>query len=329
MLVNGKWTAAWHPVQSSDGDGRFIRQHSGFRNRIGPTGERGFAAEAGRYQLYVAYICPWACRTLIALRLKGLESAIGVCVVDPRLGDQGWQFTGEQGSDFDTLNGARYLHEIYTRADPAYTGRATVPVLWDKNERTIVNNESADILQILNRDFGSLAQDDIDLRPASLETEIARTNERLYADFNNGVYQAGFAGTQHAYEEAVLQVFAALDWMEARLTTASWLVGDQLTESDIRAFVTLVRFDLAYHGLFKCNLRPLSAYPAVLEYLIRLLRIPAFAASVRPDHIKAGYYSIKALNPGGIVPVGPLLDYLPQEEAPGLHETQELRRRFA
>ena len=307
MLVNGKWAEQWQPVQSSDSDGRFIRQRSGFRERIGAG---AFAPEAGRYQLYVAYICPWACRTLIALRLKGLASAIDVCVVDPRLSDQGWRFTGELDSDLDTLNGMQHLHEIYTRADSAYTGRATVPVLWDKVGQTIVNNESADILQILNRDFGGLADDTLDLRPAKLEAEIARTNEFLYADLNNGVYQAGFAGTQAAYEEAVSKVFATLDWMERRLSKASWLVGDQLTETDIRAFVTLIRFELAYYGLFKCNLRPLSAFPAVMAYLIRLLAIPAFAASVRADHIKAGYYSIKALNPTGVVPVGPELEYL-------------------
>lgn len=318
MLVNGKWAEDWHPVQSSDSDGRFIRQHSGFRDRVGAASERGFTVEAGRYRLYVAYICPWACRTLIALRLKGLEAAIDVCVVDPRLGDQGWAFSGAYGSDLDALNGARYLHELYTRADSGYTGRATVPVLWDKKARTIVNNESADILQILNRDFGSLATNPIDLRPAALEAEILRVNDLLYADFNNGVYQAGFAGSQKAYEEAVHKVFAALDWMEARLSHAPWLVGAQLTETDIRAFVTLIRFELAYYSLFKCNLRPLAAYPAVLAYLVRLLAIPAFAASVRADHIKAGYYSIKALNPGGVVPAGPMLDYLPEACAPGL-----------
>lgn len=313
MLVNGKWAEAWQPVQSSDSDGRFIRQHSGFRDRIGSASQRGFTAEAGRYQLYVAYICPWACRTLIALRLKGLEAAIDVCVVDPRLGDQGWQFSGEYGSDVDALNGARYMHELYTRADPGYTGRATVPVLWDKRARTIVNNESADILEILNRDFAPIATHAIDLRPARLEAEIVQTNERLYANFNNGVYQAGFAGTQKAYDEAVLRVFDTLDWMEAQLSSSTWLVGEQLTESDIRAFVTLIRFELAYYGLFKCNLRPLSAYPAVIAYLVRLLQIPAFAASVRADQIKAGYYSIKALNPGGIVPAGPMPDYLPRD----------------
>lgn len=310
MLVNGKWAEEWQPVQKSDADGRFIRQHSGFRDRIGPDNSKGFAAEAGRYLLYVAYICPWASRTLIALRLKGLENAIDVCAVDPRLGDQGWAFTGLDGSDLDRVNGASYLHEIYTLADPTYTGRATVPALWDKKTRTIVNNESADIVRIFDKDFGALATGDVDLRPAGLEDELDAVNDRLYDGFNNGVYRAGFATTQNAYEEAVEDVFATLDWMEERLARADWLVGDRLTEADIRAFVTLVRFDLAYHGLFKCNLRPLSAYPAVTAYLVRLLAIPAFAASVRPDHIKAGYYSIKALNPTGIVPLGPDLDYL-------------------
>lgn len=310
MLVSGRWAEEWQPVQASDGEGRFIRQRSGFRDRIGAGSERGFVAAAGRYRLYVAYICPWACRTLIALRLKRLESAIDVTVVDPRLGDQGWQFTGEHGSDLDTINGATHLHQLYTLADPAYSGRATVPVLWDTATRTIVNNESADILRILDRDFAAFANNTVELRPAALEAEIERVNDRLYTDFNNGVYQAGFAGSQKAYDEAVQKVFATLDWMEDRLAHSRWLVGDRLTETDIRAFVTLIRFDLAYYGLFKCNLRALSDYPAVLAYLRRLLEIPAFAASVRPDHIKAGYYSIKALNPSGIVPAGPQLDYV-------------------
>lgn len=310
MLVNGRWAENWHPIQASDSDGRFVRQQSGFRARIGAGDDSAFTPEAGRYVLYVAYICPWASRTLIALRLKGLESVIGVCAVDPRLGDQGWRFSGEMGSDIDTVNGAGHLHELYTRADPGYTGRATVPVLWDKKTRTIVNNESADILKIFNQDFAALADTDVDLRPAAFEAEIDQVNETLYNDFNNGVYQAGFASTQKAYDEAVHRVFATLDWMEQRLSQQEWLVGGHVTETDIRAFVTLVRFDLAYYGLFKCNVRPLSAYPAVLAYLRRLLSVPAFAASVRADHIKAGYYSVRSLNPSGIVPAGPQLDYL-------------------
>jgi putative glutathione S-transferase len=308
MLINGQWSANWQPVQKSDEAGRFIRQRSDFRHRIG--GNSSFPAQGGRYVLYVAYICPWASRALVALRLKGLEDVIDIRVVDPRLGDQGWAFTGEMGSDTDTFGGARYMHEIYTTADPTYTGRATVPVLWDKENRTIVNNESADILQILNRDFSEFARHDIDLRPVDLENDIEQVNRLLYSDFNNGVYQAGFATSQGAYAEAVAKVFAALDWMQERLSGARWLVGEQLTETDIRAFVTLVRFELAYYSLFKCNIKPLNAYPAVYDYLVRLLEMPAFAASVRPNHIKAGYYSIKALNPGGIIPAGPQLDYL-------------------
>lgn len=310
MLVNGRWAGKWQPVQASDDDGRFIRQRSSFRDRIGVDSERGFVAEPNRYQLYVAYICPWASRALIALRLKRLEHVIGVTVVDPRLGEQGWQFTGEYDSDADTINGATHLHELYTLADATYSGRATVPVLWDKRTRTIVNNESADILRILDRDFAMFADTTVELRPAVLEAEIERVNDRLYTDFNNGVYQAGFAVSQRAYDEAVDKVFATLDWMEDRLAQSRWLVGERLTETDIRAFVTLIRFELAYYSLFKCNLRALSAYPAVLAYLRRLLEIPAFAASVRPDHIKAGYYSIRALNPSGIVPAGPRLDYV-------------------
>lgn len=308
MLVNGQWSDKWQPVQQSDEDGRFIRQRSEFRHRIG--GDSPFPVEADRYGLYIAYICPWASRTLITLRLKGLEDVIDVCVVDPRLGDQGWAFSGQMGTDTDKFGSARFMHEVYTKADPAYTGRATVPVLWDKKAGTIVNNESADIVKILNRDFGDLARKDVDLRPDALKTEIDEISAYLYDDFNNGVYKAGFAVTQAAYEEAVEKVFTALDWMQQRLSGADWLVGDQLTEIDIRAFVTLVRFELAYFGLFKCNLWPLSAYPAVHNYLVRLLDIPAFAASVRPDHIKAGYYSIESLNPNGIIPAGPVLDYL-------------------
>ncbi len=308
MVINGQWTDNWHPVQSSDAEGRFIRQRSGFRERLGD--DSPFPAQGGRYRLYVAYICPWACRTLIARQLKGLQSLVDVRVVDPRLGSQGWQFSGAFGSDRDDQLQAQYLHELYSHADGTYTGRATVPILWDKQTRTIVNNESADILKIFDQDFGSLADAAWTLRPADLEEEIETCSQRLYRDFNNGVYQAGFATTQGAYEEAVARVFDSLAWMEARLAKSAWLVGERLTEVDIRAFVTLVRFDLAYYGLFKCNLKPLSAFPAVLAYLRRLLAIPAFAASVQPEHIKQGYYSIAALNPNAIVPAGPDLDYL-------------------
>lgn len=316
MLVEGKWTADWHPVQATDAKGGFVRQISGFRNWItpdgsaGPTGESGFKASAGRYHLYVALICPWASRTLIGRALKKLDKAISVSVVEPALSDQGWRFGDYPGSDHDALNGATYLHEIYTSAEPSYTGRATVPVLWDKERRTIVNNESADILRMFNSGFGSLADNGIDLYPRDLHAEIDALNERIYPKLNNGVYRTGFATTQFAYEEAFADVFAMLDELEARLESQEpFLFGNRLTEADVRLFVTLIRFDAAYNGLFKCNLRRLSDYPRLSRYLDQILAIPDIRQTVNIDHIKRGYYSIKALNPTGIVPVGPQLAF--------------------
>jgi len=310
MLVNGTWTEDWQPVQSKDEKGRFVRQTSSFRNwitpdgRPGPTGEGGFAAEAGRYRLYVALICPWASRTLIARRLKGLADLIPVTVVNPRLSDQGWRFGGYPGADADPLFGATYLHQIYTRADPAFTGRATVPVLWDMKRNVMVNNESADILRMFNTAFERLVPDTVDLYPEDLRAEIDALNPELYDRLNNGVYKAGFASTQEAYEEAEAGVFQMLDRLEARLT-GNFLFGERFTETDIRLFVTLVRFDAAYHGLFKTNRRRIADYPRLSAYLERVLRLPGVAPTVDLDHIKAGYYSIKALNPNGIVPAGP------------------------
>jgi glutathionyl-hydroquinone reductase len=314
MLMNGKWVADWQPVQAKDEKGGFVRQTSSFRNWItadgsaGPTGEGGFKAEPGRYHLYVALICPWASRTLIGRNLKGLEDVISVSVVEPELSDQGWRF-GEGGrADPDTLNGVSWLHEIYTRADPGISGRATVPVLWDKQRGTIVNNESADILRMMNSGFGDLADDSLDLYPAELRDEIDALNARIYPRLNNGVYRAGFATTQVAYEEAFHEVFAMLDELETRLGDGrDYLLGRQFTEADVRLFVTLVRFDVAYHGLFKCNLRRIADYPALSAYQSRILALPGVRDTVSIDHIKRGYYSIKALNPTGIVPVGPEL----------------------
>ncbi len=317
MLVNGKWTQNWQPVQATDAKGGFVRQVSGFRNWItpdgapGPSGEGGFRAEAGRYHLYVALICPWASRTLIARKLKGLDALISVCVVEPALTEQGWRFGDTPGADLDTLNGATYLHEIYTRADPAYTGRATVPVLWDKKQQTIVNNESADILRMLNSGFGALADARIDLYPRDLQGEIDALNDDIYPRLNNGVYRAGFATTQGAYEEAFADVFLMLEALEKRLAVRGpFLFGDRLVETDVRLFVTLVRFDAAYHGLFKCNLRRLKDYPALSAWLRRMLAVPGVRETVSLDHIKRGYYSIKALNPNGITPLGPDLSEL-------------------
>lgn len=312
MLVNGIWQENWQPVQAKDREGRFIRQTSGFRNWItpdgkpGPTGIGGFRAEQGRYHLYVAYICPWASRTLMVRELKGLKEVIDVTVVNPRLTDQGWQFGGYPGADEDTLNGARFMHELYTRADPHISGRATVPVLWDRHTGTIVNNESADILRMLNSAFAEIVDEGPDLYPEALAGDIDRLNEYLYTDLNNGVYQAGFGSSQTAYEEAYARVFAALDRMESRLSDRrTYLFGDDLTETDIRLFVTLVRFDAAYHGLFKCNRNTLKAMPHLHQYMRRILALAGIADTVNLDHIKAGYYSIKALNPSGIVPAGP------------------------
>ncbi|WP_323013407.1 glutathione S-transferase family protein [Devosia sp.] len=314
MLVNGKWIEDWQPVQAKDENGGFVRQTSSFRNWVtpdgnaGPTGEGGFAAEPGRYHLYVALICPWASRTLIGRKLKKLEEVISLSVVEPALTAQGWRFGDYPGSDRDTVNDATYLHELYTRADPAISGRATVPVLWDKKRTTIVNNESADILRMLNSGFGDLADPSYDLYPADLAGEIDALNARIYPRLNNGVYRAGFATTQVAYEEAFHQVFSMLDELEARLADGrTFLFGDRLTEADIRLFVTLVRFDVAYHGLFKCNLRRIADYAGLSRYLETVMAVPGIRETVNIDHIKAGYYSIKALNPNGIVPLGPEL----------------------
>ncbi|PLR23625.1 glutathione-dependent reductase [Pantoea endophytica] len=306
MLVNGKWSAEWHPVQATDQQGGFVRQTSRFRHWISADGSSAFAAEPDRYHLYVALICPWASRTLLARSLKGLDKVISVSVVEPQLGAQGWRFGDYPGADRDWLNKAEYLHELYTRADADFTGRATVPVLWDKKTQTIVNNESADILRMLNCGFGALADDRIDLYPEDLRAEIDALNESIYPRLNNGVYRTGFATTQVSYQQAFNDVFSQLDELELRLQDGrTFLLGERLTEADIRLFVTLVRFDAAYHGLFKCNLRRLRDYPLLDRYLKSMLSVSGVRQTVNIDHIKQGYYSIKALNPNGIVPVGP------------------------
>ena len=309
MLVNGRWTEDWHPVQATDAKGGFVRQTSSFRHWItpdgspGPTGEGGFAAERDRYHLHVALICPWASRTLIARALKGLEF-ITVSIVEPAMTAQGWRFP----PGGDPLTGVEHVHDLYTRADPDFTGRATVPVLWDKRRGTIVNNESADILRMFNTGFGALASTAHDLYPAELGPDIDALNAAVYPRLNNGVYRAGFATTQAAYEEAFADVFSMLDELEGRLGDGrAFLCGPGMTEADVRLFVTLVRFDPAYHGLFKCNLRRLADYPRLSDYLVRMLAVPGVRATVSVEHIKRGYYSIRSLNPTGIVPLGPAL----------------------
>ena len=301
MLVDGKWSADWHPIQSKDRKGGFVRQDSQFRHFVTPAGEGGFKAEPGRYHLYVALICPWASRTLAARKLKGLEEVVTVSVAEPELDAQGWRFA----DGADPVNNARFMHEVYTLADPHYTGRATVPVLWDRKTRTIVNNESADILRMFNAGFGDLARNAIDLYPEHLRPAIDALNGVHYPKLNNGVYRCGFASTQEAYEEAYYGVFEMLDQLEERLASGPYLFGGELTEADIRLFVTLVRFDAAYYGLFKANKRRIVDYPKLNAYLQRLLELPAFRDTVNISHIKRGYYSVKSLNPTGIVPLGP------------------------
>jgi glutathionyl-hydroquinone reductase len=313
MLVDGKWSDTWRPVEAKDADGKgaFVRQASQFRNWItadgspGPSGEGGFPAEAGRYHLYVSLNCPWASRTLIVRKLKGHDDVISVLVVEPALTDQGWRFGDYPGADRDTLNGATWLHEIYTKADPHYTGRVTVPVLWDKERQTIVNNESSEVIRMLNGAFGKFANSDIDLYPAEFAAEIDALNEPIYSKLNNGVYRTGFATTQAAYEEGYRGVFEMLDELESRLVGRTFLIGERLTEADVRLFVTLVRFDNAYHGLFKCNRRRVADYPNLTAYVARILAIPGVRETVNVDHIKKGYYGLKTLNPNGIVPLGP------------------------
>lgn len=312
MLVDGKWTKDWQPVQADDGKGGFVRQTSSFRNwitsdgRAGPTGDAGFKAETGRYRLYVALICPWASRTLVARKLKGLTDLISVTVVEPQLTTEGWRFGTFPGADTDPLFGATHIHEIYTRADPHFTGRATVPVLWDMKQNVMVNNESADILRMFNTAFSELVPETVDLYPSDLSQEIDALNATLYEKYNNGVYRAGFATSQTAHDEAVVGVFEALDALEVRLGDGrQFIFGDRLTETDVRVFVTSIRFDAAYHGLFKANLKQLRDYPFVHAHMERVLNLPDVVDTVSLEHIKAGYYSVGDLNPNGIVPNGP------------------------
>ena len=312
MLINGKWSdEKFHPYQSADKEGRFQRKEATFRNWVtptgeaGPTGKAGFKAEKDRYHLYVALICPWASRTLMARKLKGLEDVISISIVEPFLTDQSWKFGPFPGAIEDSVNNVTYMHEIYTLSDSDFTGRVTVPVLWDKVNKEIVNNESSDIVRMFNTGFGDLAKHDIDLYPEALRGEINEMNDFIYNDFNNGVYRSGFAQSQGAYEEAVNSVFNVMETLEKRLAAHDYLVGDQITETDIRAFVTMVRFDAAYHGIFKCNKKRLADYPNIHSYMKRIYEIDGIDETVNIDHIKHGYYSLKALTPTGIVPVGP------------------------
>ncbi|HZW48389.1 MAG TPA: glutathione S-transferase family protein, partial [Microvirga sp.] len=275
----------------------------------GPMGTGGFRAEPGRYHLYVSLACPWAHRTLIMRRLKGLEEMIGLSVVHWRMLEHGWTFEEGPGTIPDPIHGAQYLHQIYTAAEPSYTGRVTVPVLWDRASATIVSNESAEIIRMFNAAFDGIGAKPGDYYPQALRAEIDPLNTRIYDNVNNGVYKAGFATTQHAYDEAVRPLFETLDWLDARLASQRYLCGDILTEADIRLFTTLVRFDPVYVGHFKCNLRRIADYPNLSGYLRDLYQTGGIAETVNLQHIKGHYYeSHRNINPTGIVPLGPVMD---------------------
>ncbi|MBZ9694975.1 MULTISPECIES: glutathione S-transferase family protein [unclassified Mesorhizobium] len=314
LLVDGKWQDRWYDTKNSGG--KFVRAQSQWRDWITHDGKpaegrsRGFKAEPGRYHLYISLACPWAHRTLIFRTLKRLEGIISVSVVHHFMGADGWTFLAEDGATGDTLYGLDFLHQIYTKADPAYSGRVTVPVLWDKKEQTIVSNESSEIIRMLNSAFDEWGDASFDFYPEALRGEIDVINGLVYPAVNNGVYRAGFATTQAAYEEAFGALFSALDTLEHRLSRQRYLVGDRITEADWRLFTTLVRFDPVYVGHFKCNLRRIADYSNLSNYLRDLYSVPGVAGTVNLRHIKAHYYgSHETINPTRIVPVGPTLDY--------------------
>ncbi|GKW48812.1 glutathione S-transferase family protein [Halomonas sp. NCCP-2165] len=314
LLIDGEWSDQWYDTKTHGGE--FVRESAQLRDwvtrdgRPGPDGQPALPAEAERFHLYVSLACPWAHRTLIMRMLKGLDGLIGSSHVSPLMLDQGWTYEESEGSSGDPVNGAAYHRELYTLTDPHYTGRVTVPVLWDKQERRIVNNESAELLRIFNDAFDGLTGNDLDLYPADLRETIDAINDDVYAHINNGVYKSGFATDQAVYEKHVTALFAALDRVEARLAEHRYLAGEWLTEADIRLFTTLVRFDAVYHGHFKCNLRRIEDYPNLANYVRELYQWPGIKETVSLDHIKRHYYySHDTINPTRIVPQGPALDF--------------------
>ena len=316
LLVDGIWHDRWYDTKSNDG--AFKRSAAQFRNWItedgsaGPSGRDGFKAESGRYHLYVSHACPWAHRTLIFRELKNLSDHIQVSVVHPDMLDKGWTFEADDsGATGDPLFNADFAHQLYTRADPAYSGRVTVPILWDKDQQTIVSNESSEIIRMFNSAFDSITGNTDDYWPEPMRDEIEEVNTRIYSDVNNGVYKSGFATSQSAYEAAVHPLFDTLDWLEARLATNRYLMGDRITEADWRLFTTLIRFDPVYHLHFKCNLKRLIDYPNLWAYTRELYQWPGVAQTVNMDHIVRHYhYSHESINPHRIIPVNPVLDYM-------------------
>ncbi|WP_170360004.1 glutathione S-transferase family protein [Ruegeria arenilitoris] len=316
LLVDGKWHDTWYDTESTGG--AFKRSAAQFRNWLtadgsaGPSGKDGFKAEPDRYHLYVSHACPWAHRTLIFRELKGLSDLISVSVVHPDMLDKGWTFeTDDHGATGDTLYGFDYAHQIYTKADPAYSGRVTVPILWDKQQQTIVSNESSEIIRMFNTAFDGITGNTDNYWPEAMRDEIEEVNARIYSDINNGVYKSGFATTQQAYDAAVHPLFDTLDWLEDRLARNRYLMGDQVTEADWRLFTTLIRFDPVYHLHFKCNKRRLIDYPNLWAYTRELYQWPGVAQTVNMNHIVRHYhYSHETINPSRIIPVNPSLDYL-------------------
>ncbi|MSR13655.1 MAG: glutathione S-transferase family protein [Gammaproteobacteria bacterium] len=309
MLVDGVWHDVWYDTKAAGG--AFVRTETAFRDRITADGSSGFPALANRYHLYVSLACPWAHRVLIYRALKGLEHAISLSVVSLFMGTKGWSFAEEPGCIADPIHGAAHLYEIYQHANPGYTGRVTVPVLWDKVTGTIVNNESSELIRMLNTEFDAISTKTIsDLYPLALRPNIDTWNERIYHTFNNGVYRAGFASAQDKYDEAVAEVFATLDAIEAQLGATKYLCGSDITEADWRLFPTLVRFDAVYHGHFKCNLKRIIDYPNLARYTRELYAVPGVAETVNFEHIKGHYYrSHESINPSRIVPKGPVRDF--------------------
>jgi putative glutathione S-transferase len=307
IMIKGKWTTS---ENRSDSSGKFNEIPTTFRDRVTADGSGGFKAEPGRYHLYVALACPWAHRSLLVREIKGLNDVISVSIVDPVMGDKGWEFSEAPGAIPDSVNHAQYLQEVYLKADSQYTGRVTVPVLWDKQTQTIVNNESREIMRMLDTEFAELAAREIDLYPRDLQQKIDETIDAIYLPINAGVYRAGFATSQAAYEEAVTELFEHLDRWETVLGQQRYLCGDRLTEADICMFTTLYRFDPVYYGHFKCNLRRIIDYPNLWNYLKDLYQRPEFKATCNLDHIKCGYYrSMTDINPNRIVPKGPSIDF--------------------
>lgn len=322
LLVDGVWKDQWYDTKASDG--KFVRSTAKFRNWItpdgsaGPSGEGGFPAQSGRYHLYVSYACPWAHRTLIFRVLKGLEEHISVSAVHPDMLSDGWTFeTDFDGATGDTLYNLPFARDVYTKADPQISGRVTVPILWDKERETIVSNESSEIIRMLNSAFDNLTGNETDFWPEELRADIEQINDRIYDTVNNGVYKAGFATTQSAYDQAIGPLFDTLDWLENRLASQRYLMGDRLTEADWRLFTTLVRFDMVYHLHFKCNRKRIIDYPSLWAYTRELYQIEGVAETVRMDHIVRHYhFSHDTINPHRILPVNPDLDW---HEAHGRH----------